>query len=330
MTIKDVAKYAGVSVATISRVINEPDKVSESTKNKVLKAIDEIGYQQNLFGKHLRQQKTNIILVMLTSVVNSFCAKIINSIDNEAKKHGYNIMICATNDDPKTEERYLNYVKNKFVDGMIVINSTLSEKEMSNLSMKFPIIQCSEYTDPKTTPYVTINNKKAAKDAVNYIIEQGRKNILLIGVDDPNIISAKERLEGYKEALKENNIEFTTNNIVFSNYGYRNTYRLMSEFFKKGVNCDAVFAISDKMAAASIVALQEIQYNVPEDIIVVGFDNTDISYIFNPSITTVAQPHKEMGKVAFEMLLDRINGKKCKNKILEHEIIVRKSTSKGE
>lgn len=327
LTIKDVAKYAGVSVATISRVLNEPDKVSEDTKTKVLKAIEETGYQQNLFGKHLRCKKTNIILVMLTSVVNSFCAKIVNSIDNEAKKHGYSIMICTTNDDPKTEERYLNYVKNRFVDGMIVINSTMNQPQMASLSSEFPVIQCSEYADPDTTPYVTINNKQAAKDAVNHLIKNGKKNIMLIGVDDPNIISAKERLEGYKEALKENNIKFDRNKVIFSNFGFRNTQRLMSDYFKDGVNCDAIFAISDKMAAAAIVSLQEKGLKVPEDITIIGFDNTDIAYIFNPTITTVAQPHKEMGKTAFKMLLDRINDKKCENCILNHELVIRKSTN---
>ena len=327
MTIKDVAKYAGVSVATISRVLNEPDKVSEDTKNKVLKAIEETGYQQNLFGKHLRCKKTNIILVMLTSVVNSFCAKIVNSIDNEAKKHGYSIMICVTNDDPKTEDRYLNYVKNKFVDGMIVVNSTMNQQQMASLSSQFPVIQCSEYVDPDTTPYVTINNKQAAKDAVNHLIKNGKKDILLIGVDDPNIISAKERLDGYKEALKENNIEYDSNKVVFSNYGFRNTQKILMQYFNDEVNIDAVFAISDKMAAAAIVALQQKGLNVPEDLMVIGFDNTDISYIFNPAITTVSQPHKEIGKIAFNMLLDRINDKKCKNHILNHELVIRKSTN---
>ncbi len=327
MTIKDVAKYAGVSVATISRVLNEPDKVSEDTRNKVLKAVEETGYQQNLFGKHLRCKKTNIILVMLTSVVNSFCAKIVNSIDNEAKKHGYSIMICVTNDDPKTEERYLSYVKNKFVDGMIVINSTMNQQQMSELSSDFPVIQCSEYADPHTTPYVTINNKQAAKDAVNHLIKIGKKDILFIGVDEPNIISAKERLEGYKEVLNENNIEYDCKKVVFSNFGFRNTQRLMKDYFKNGVNIDAIFAISDKMAAAAIVSLQEKGLKVPEDIIVIGFDNTDISYIFNPTITTVAQPHKEMGKTAFKMLLERINDVKCENHILKHELVIRKSTN---
>lgn len=314
-------------MATISRVLNEPDKVSEDTKNKVLKAIEETGYQQNLFGKHLRCKKTNIILVMLTSVVNSFCAKIVNSIDNEAKKHGYSIMICVTNDDPKTEDRYLNYVKNKFVDGMIVVNSTMNQQQMASLSSQFPVIQCSEYVDPDTTPYVTINNKQAAKDAVNHLIKNGKKDILLIGVDDPNIISAKERLDGYKEALKENNIEYDSNKVVFSNYGFRNTQKILMQYFNDEVNIDAVFAISDKMAAAAIVALQQKGLNVPEDLMVIGFDNTDISYIFNPAITTVSQPHKEIGKIAFNMLLDRINDKKCKNHILNHELVIRKSTN---
>lgn len=327
LTIKEVAKYAGVSVATISRVLNEPDKVSDDTKSKVLKAIEETGYQQNLFGKHLRCKKTNIILVMLTSVVNSFCAKIVNSIDNEAKKHGYSIMICVTNDDPKTEERYLNYVKNKFVDGMIVINSTMNQQQMSELSSSFPVIQCSEYADPATTPYVTINNRQAAKDAVNHLIQYEKKDIMLIGVDNPNIISAKERLEGYREALEENNIKYDTKKVVFSNFGFKNTQKLMMEYFKENIKVDAIFAISDKMAAAAIVALQDKGLKVPEDVTVIGFDNTDISYIFNPSITTIAQPHKEMGKVAFQMLIERINERKCENSILKHELVIRKSTN---
>lgn len=325
MTIKDVAREAGVSVATISRVLNNTDSVSEATREKVLQAVKKTGYSQNLLGKHLRCNKTNIILVMLTTIVNSFCAKLVHSIDNEAKKHGYSIMICATNNDEETEERYINYVKNKFVDGIIIINSVMNGEKMAELSSSFPVVQCSEYIDEKHTPYVTIDNKKAAYDAVSYLINKGRRNIMFIGVDN-NLISSKERHLGYKIALLDNGIKYDENLVLYGNYGYRNAHELTSSYFKNGVNVDAIFAISDKMAAGALTSVKEYGCKVPQDVMVIGFDNTDITYIYNPTITTVAQPHKDMGKAALDMLIKRINNEKCDNLILKHELKLRQST----
>ena len=326
MTIKDVAIEAGVSVATISRVLNNIDSVSEATRQKVMQAVEKTGYQQNLLGKHLRCNKTNIILVMLTTIVNSFCAKLVHSIDNEAKKYGYNIMICATNNDQETEERYLNYVRNKLVDGIIIINSVMSEEKMALLSANFPVVQCSEYIDGKTTPYVTIDNKKAAFDAVNHLIENGRRKILFIGVDN-KLGSSRDRYLGYRQALKENGIEFDPKLVIDGNYGYRNAHELTTKYFNGKVDIDAVFAISDKMAAGAITSIKECGCNVPDDVMVMGFDNTDITYIYNPTISTVAQPHKDMGKAAFDMLIKRINDENCENLILKHELKLRESTN---
>lgn len=325
MTIKDVAKIAGVSVATVSRAINNADSVTDETKKKVMEAIEKTGYQQNMLGRNLRCNKTNIILVMLTTIVNSYCAKLVNSIENEAKNHGYSVMICATNNDPETENRYINFVKNKFVDGIIILNSVMEKSEIIKLSSSFPVVQCSEYIDKQRTPYVTIDNKKAAYDAVSMLIKMGRKKILHIGVNN-NLISTKERFEGYKLALLENGIPFDKSLVIYGNYGYRNAHQITYDYFKDSLKADAVFAISDKMAAGTITSLKELGYKVPEDVCVIGFDNTDVTYIYNPTITTVAQPHKEMGKAAFNMLLKRINGEKCKNLVLNHELKLRKST----
>lgn len=325
MTIKDVAKTAGVSVATVSRVINGSDSVTEETRKKIMDIIEKTGYRQNLLGRNLRCNKTNIILVMLTTIVNSFCAKLVHSIENEAKKYGYSIMICATNNDKESEERYINFVRNKFVDGIIILNSTLTDKKMNELSSSFPVVQCSEYVDSKNTPYITIDNKKAAYDAVNYLVKLGRQKIVFIGVDN-NIVSSKDRLEGYKQALSDNGIAFDKSLVIYGNYGYRNAHELTYEYFKTHTDADGVFAISDKMAAGAITSLRELGHKVPEDVAVIGFDNTDITYIYNPTISTVAQPHREMGKAAFDMLMKKINGEKCENLVLPHELRLRNST----
>lgn len=327
MTIKDVAREAGVSVATISRVLNNSESVSEATREKVMDAIQKTGYQQNLLGRHLRCNKTNIILVMLTSIVNSYCAKLVHSIDDEARKHGYSIMICATDNDRDTEQRYINFLKNKFVDGIIIINTVMNEQEIAELSSSFPVVQCSEYTDSKNTPYVTINNKAAAYDAVNYLIQHGRKRIMHISVDN-NCMSSKERLEGYKQALKDNGLEFDENLVLYGNYGYRNAHEITSAYFdKNGVNADGIFAISDKMAAGAVTSVIEKDKKVPDDVMVIGFDNTDITYIYNPTITTIAQPYREIGTAAVKMLLEIFDGKKCENLILKHELKFRETTN---
>lgn len=330
MTIKDVAREAGVSVATISRVLNNSEAVSEATKEKVMDAVKKTGYQQNLLGRHLRCNKTNIILVMLTSIVNSYCAKLVHSIDDEARKHGYSIMICATDNDSETEQRYINFLKNKFVDGIIIINTTMDEKEIAELSSSFPVVQCSEYTDDQNTPYVTIDNKSAAYDAVTYLINNGCKRIMHISVNN-NCMSSKERLEGYKQALKDNGIKYDENLVIYGNYGYRNSHEITSSYFDDNdVTVDGIFAISDKMAAGAITSVIERGYKVPDDVMVIGFDNTDITYIYNPTITTIAQPYRKIGTAAVKMLLDIFDGKQCENLILNHEIKFRESTNKGE
>lgn len=326
ITIKDVAREAGVSVATISRVINNSSAVSEETRLRVEAAIAKTGYQHNLLGRNLRCNKTNIILVMLTSIVNSFCAKLVHSIDSEAKKHSYNIMICATNNDPESEARYLNYVRNRLADGIIVLNSSLSAEKMAEFSSQCPVVQCSEYVDGQHTPYITIDNQKAAYTAVTHLLEQGRKRILFIGVKN-GLHSSIERYNGYADALQQYGLPITRDLIFDSNYGYRSTLRLTREYLQTHPVPDGVFAISDKMAAAAIAALKERGCRVPQDTAVVGFDNTDITYIYDPTITTVSQPHREMGRLAVQAMLERLNGTPCQNAVLGFELVQRQSTT---
>ena len=324
-SIKDVAKAAGVSVATVSRVINNSGVVTNETQKAVLDAVDKLGYKPNLFGKSLRGRETKIIMVMLSSLANTFCSSVIRSIDKIAGSKGYYTMVCTTDGLAEKENYYINFACNGLFDGIIILNSGLGAEEMAKLSKNIPVVQCNEFTDTLSTSYVSIDNERAAYDAVNLLIKNGRRRIVFHTVDN-NLISTRERFKGYKRALAQNSIPFDENLIVCGNYGYRNAVRVFEDFISSGCKFDAVFAVSDRMAAGAMHAVISYGLKVPYDIEVVGFDNTDISYTSTPKITTVSQPHFLLGKNAFELLEKRIRKEDTENIILPHQIVERNST----
>lgn len=324
-SIKDVAKEAGVSVATVSRVINKKGVCTNETQKLVYDTIEKLGYKPNLFGRALKQNETKIIMIMLSSLANTFCNNVIHSIDQIAEENGYCIMVCATQGNKDKEDYYLNFACNGFFDGIIILNSSLSQKEMSNLSENIPVVQCNEYIDTESTPFVSIDNEAASYDAVNMLIKNGRRNIVYFTVDN-ELISTKDRFTGYKKALEDNGIDFNEELVIYGNYGYRNASAMFEKFLEKNIPFDSIFAISDRMAAGAMSVLTVKGYKVPSEVEVIGFDNTDISYTSSPKITTVSQPHHELGSDAFNKIIKLINKIPTENTILPHNIIVREST----
>ncbi len=325
VSIKDVAKEAGVSVATVSRVINKKGVCAPATEEAVLNAVKALGYKPNLFGKALRRSETKIIMVMLSSLANTFCSRVIHAIDKIAGAHGYHTMVCTTEGIKSKEDYYTAFACNGLFDGIIILNSSLSKEKMASLSESIPVVQCNEYIDTENTPYITIDNKAAAYDAVSRLIANGNKRIVYYTVDN-DLISTKERFAGYREALSDNNIEFDEDLVIYGNYGYRNAVTQFESFMYKGTEFDSVFAISDRMAAGVLSVLTSQGVNVPGDVEIIGFDNTDISYTANPKLTTVAQPHYELGSKAFTQLHSLISGEKPENIVLSHKIMLREST----
>lgn len=312
-------------MATVSRVFSNPESVSERTRLRVMAVANEYGYEPNLLGRNLRTKETKVILIILTTISNHFCSSVVRGINLAAQRAGYTAMICATNDLRESEESYLSLMKNHLADGVIILNSVMSEKEMSGLSRRYNIVQCSEYIDRKHTPYVTIDNKSATKEAIEYLVSIGRKRILYMTADN-HLISTKERFEGYRSALEAHGIPFDPQLICYGNYGYRSGSEAVSQMMDNGIKFDAVFAISDRMAAGALSAIKQRGGRVPEDVAIIGFDNTDISYISEPALSTVAQPQRQMGEIAFELLLNKMKNNEVSHKILQHQLILRDST----
>lgn len=323
-SIKDVAREAGVSVATVSRVINNSGVVTDSTCKAVHQAIEKLGYRYNLFGRGLRSGETKIIMVMLSSLANTFCSRVIRSIDKAAGEKGYYTMVCTTEGIAEKEEYYTNFACNGLFDGMIILNSALDSSKMESIAKTIPLVQCNEFVDANI-PYVSIDNEQAAYDATELLIKNGRRKIVFYTADN-DLTSTRDRLKGYRRALDEYSIPFRDELVLCGNYGYRNAVHVFETFLSRGESFDGVFAISDRMAVGAARAMIDKGYSIPDDVEVIGFDNTDISYTSTPQITTVSQPHALLGKHAFELLEKVIGKEKTENILLPHKIVCRNST----
>ena len=330
INIIDVSKKAGVSIATVSRVLNGTANVSESTYKKVMEAVKALDYHPNIAGRNLRTSKTGNIMVILNTLSNPFFPRIIKAIEEEASRDNYTVIISSVNGEKEKFKSQLSLLKKRFADGAIFLSVDIPEEcknEVKDLSEILPIIQCCEQANIRTIPEVRIDDFAAMYDMVSRLIKSGRRKILYFSND--NILpSTTLRLEGYKQALKDGGIEFNEELILKGNYGYRNASLLTSEFIKTGRKFDAVVCNSDRMAAGAISVLKENGFSIPEDVQVSGFDNIDLCHMVTPQITTVSQDRKAIGKKAYELLAKRLKGEDVNNNnIIKYTIIERDSTN---
>lgn len=328
VTIKDVASLAGVSVATVSRVINNSPSVMEKTSKRVLAAVKELKYSPNLLGRNLRRLETMKILVLINTMSNQFYARVIKGIEEKAIPAGYTVMVCMTHGDISIEERYLLMLKNRLVDGAVLLTTEQEGEILSRELSDVSVVQACEPADSFTTATVSIDNQQAAFDAVNYLIGKGHRRIAFFGAG--NIYdSSVHRKNGYIEALKKHEI-LVENKLIFDegfsfNGGARAAKKLMDSC---GADMPtACFCVSDSCAAGAMKEFAQCGISTPSDISIMGFDNTSLSSMFIPSITTLKQPQYEIGWKSMELLLEKISGVDNSDKkvLLDYEIIERES-----
>lgn len=328
-TIKEVADYAGVSVATISRALNNPERVREETRYKVFEAIEKLNYSPNVLGRNLRVARTKIILVLLPTIANDFYSTIISGIRSEAEKDGYNIMIGVTDNDPDLELRYMNLLQTKSVDGAILLSPIVKGELLSQIAREYPMVQCCEYLDGVDINTVTIDNYKAAYEATSYLIELGHKRIGFIGGQE-SYISAKLRAEGFRRALKENGLKIPNDYIHRSNYSYKSGGEACRKLLALEFPPTAIFTVADSIAVGAIKAAQEMGLEIGKHLDVMGFDDNSIARVYSPTITTVSQPRVELGQVAYRLLKEKISSLQSKTKKIElvHTLKIRETTKK--
>lgn len=329
-SIKDVAKEAGVSIATVSRVLNDIDVVNEETKEKVLVAIKKLGYRPNIVARSLKTQKTSTIGIIIPDISSQFYPEIVRGAEDVANIYDYNIILCNTDLDIEKEMEYLKVLKEKMVDGVLYMSNSL-QKDIIDLirELEIPTVLTETIDEEKSFPSVTVDNLKAAYEATKYLIEKGNKKIAYVGPNDNNVNATSLRYKGYKKALLEMNLEVNQSLISFSGIKAKDGYAAMEKIIDNS-SIDGIFCASDEIAMGVINLLRDKGIRVPEDIDVIGFDNIYSSSIFYPKLTTISQPMYDMGSVGMRMLIKIINKQPLgkEHYVLNHKLIERDSCKK--
>lgn len=336
--ITDVAKKAGVSISTVSRVLNGQAKVSPSLKKKVLSAVKELEYQPSQAARSLASRKSTLIGVIVPDLSYDYYSTMISTIEEEASKIGYNIIVCSIQEDLSKEIKYLKLFNEMYICGLILMHEKVNKKILELLNnCSYPIIQTSILIKGFNSININIDDYKAAYEAVKYLIDNGHEDIAMIGGVNKDTTSGLLRHEGYCDALKDNNINIYPNFFKIGDFSYEAGYKNANELFSLKKRPTAIFAASDTMAIGALNAAMDNGFSVPEDISILGFDNIFLSSIFRPTLSTVSQPAKLIGKLAVLSLINKNNEYVVDNKkyilednkiIVPHKIIKRQSVKK--
>ncbi|NLY45676.1 MAG: LacI family transcriptional regulator [Tissierella sp.] len=325
MTIKEIAEMANVSSATVSKILNGKDQyISEATRQRVLEIVEREGYISNAIAKSLKTKSTSTLGIIIPDVMNLFFSELARGIEDAAEGMGYSVILCNSDNKTSKEEKYIQVLQEKMVDGIIL---TASEQSVSN-SLKrrnMPMVLLDrDILIEGNVGRIVVDNKKGAYDATKYLIEKGCNNIGFISSD--NVVkSSGERLKGYKQALTESNMEVDENKIYLHNYsidtGYEGVKKLLENNKLDGISCG-----NDLIAIGAIKALNEMKIKIPEEVKVIGFDDIQISQYVEPPLTTIKQPIYEMGEEAVKMLISIIENKSVgETKVLKTTLVERRS-----
>lgn len=326
--IKDVAKMAGVSVTTVSRVLNGEKYVKDEIRKKVNHAIEHLGYAPSHIARSLVLKKTNLIGVIVPDLTSSFYSTILSSIEEAASSNGYNLLVCNIIEDIDKELKYLNVFQEMRVEGIIIMHEKINEEIRALIhKMNIPVVFSSVKPVDQDFTSIIVDDYKAAYDATQYLIELGHDTIGFIGGDLRDVTSGQNRYSGYRNALTDHAIKIVYEYIRFGDYKVKSGYELMKELLNNKVRPSAVFAVSDDMAIGAMNCICDHGLRIPEDISVIGFDGSQITDLVRPRLTSMEQPIHHMGKITMETLLQQIasdDGPKG-DIILPHELVVRES-----
>ncbi len=327
VTIKDVAKAANVSVATVSRVLNKKSNVSDDAIDAVNTAVEKLGYSPNFLGRDLRKSETRRILAIVASTEQSFYSEVLRGMEETASSRGYDVLIATTRDDPKHEMHLLGMLFSRSVDGAVLLGPKLDAETISNLAENHNIAMCLERLDNCKVLTVTIDNVKAGRDAVTYLINKGRKRIGLITTAQRSQ-SSVDREAGYRQALEENGIPYDGSLVYYGDYDAESGTKGCEYLMKLDNPPDAIFSISDMIAIGAMNYALSNNIRIGKDVLFFGFDDIQYSKIFVPHLSTVQQPCFMQGKLVVEKLIDNMKSEVHDKSIymLPHSLVLRETT----
>ncbi len=331
ITIYDVAREAGVSMATVSRVVNGNPNVKPTTRKKVNEAIERLGYRPNAVARGLASKKTTTVGVIIPDVSSIFFGELARGIEDIATMYNYNIILSNSDQNSEKELHLINTMLGKQVDGIVFMGGKITEEHVEEFKKSpVPIVLAATTEQSQSVPSVNIDYKQAAFDAVSLMVDHGHKRIGYVSGPLQDPINGEYKIAGYREALEEAGLSYDENLIVIGDYTYDSGLEAAETFINLNQPPTAVFSGTDEMALGVIHGYQDNGLRVPEDVEVIGFDNTRLAKMIRPQLTTIVQPMYDIGAVAMRLLTKLMNKETTEDQtiVLPHRIEERSSTKK--
>lgn len=316
VTIKDVAKLAGVSISTVSRVINNSKPVSPEVRRKVLDAIDELGYKPNQVARSLVTKKSNLIGVIVTDIGNSYVAQMIRGIEEIGRMYNYDILLSSSYGNPDTEMKFADLLRSKQVEGIILISEDINEEVIEEIEgYSIPFVYLNKFYKVSRLPSVSIDNYEASTMMTEYLLKLGHKNILYVTASEDQLNSVeKDKIEGYKNTMNR----YERDELILSAEGFaiEDGYNIGNDLEKimRRDNITAAFCCQDEIAIGLINYCYDNEIKVPEHISICGYGDTKMASIYRPGITTIKEPYYDIGAVAIRRIIKELEGDKAEDK----------------
>lgn len=329
-TMKDVAQRAGVSVATVSHVINNTRFVSDPLRQRVERAMEELDYQPDAVARSLRRRETHTIGLIVPDNSNPFFAEVARGIEDRGFELGYSVILCNSDSKVQKELEYLNVLTSKRVDGIVFIAATARSQHVESLvNSGIPVVIVDRKMPSVRADAVLVDNFHGGYEATRHLLDLGHRRIgCIAGPSD--LTPSADRVAGYRMALEEFGVDPDDDLVVRGDYYASSGERAVWRFLELDRPPTAIFACNDLMAIAAMKTLVDNGLRVPQDVAVVGFDDIALASYVNPPLTTVAQPKYEMGTITVDVLLQRVKGEGPEERqeiLLECQLVVRESTA---
>ena len=305
---KDVAAYANVSKATVSRVLNRDPRVAEDLRLRVEEAISVLGYSPNRAARRLRGISNDVLGLIISDIENPYFTSVVRGVEDAAYANHMHIVLCNSDEDPVRLQRYLRIMEEEQVAGLLIvpIGTAMRHELLRFRAAEVPVILIDRTLDQVEIDAVVVDNLRGAFSAVHHLIQVGHKRIALIG-GLPNSSTGRERAQGYRDALNHAGLPVDSACVKVGDFKLESGYRLARELLTAAEKPDAIFAANNLMTLGALRAFGELGVRVPEDVALVGFDDMPWADELCPSLTTVAQPTYELGQEAVQLLLRRLS-----------------------
>ena len=300
ITLQDVARKAGVSAKTVSRVINNQGEISEATRQRILTIIDELGYRPNALARSLVSGKSSTVALIIPQITDPFFPDVMLGVENLARQNGYSVFLCNTNDDPQQELFYIDVLATKRVDGIILCGSRLNADQLTEVAKQHRVSILTS-REPRGSAVISIPGEAGLNEITTHLIRLGHQRLAHIGFQ---IAEENDRLSGYQRALRENGLEIDEQRIAMvPRVSIEAGRSLAKKVLERAPEITGITCYNDLMAIGALQACAELGRRVPDDIAIVGFDDIPLASLVTPALTTMHVPRYQLGEMVMELLL---------------------------